>query len=89
MRKLIKKKQLESGIIPSTGTDLSLDTTNFNDNLNSTITDVQKLADKVDDLNTVHSYDTLPAEIESQIAYCQGKMYYGDGSEWKDLGDLS
>jgi hypothetical protein len=30
--------------------DVSLDTTNFNQNLDNTITDVQKLADAVDDL---------------------------------------
>lgn len=34
-----------------TGSDVSLDTTNFDTNLDGTITDVQKLADAVDDLN--------------------------------------
>ena len=38
-------------------------------------------------LNDVKIYDELPLEVEGQVAYCQGKLYYGDGSEWNELGD--
>ena len=36
-------------------------------------------------LNDVKIYDELPLEVEGQVAYCQGKLYYGDGSEWKEI----
>ena len=28
-------------------------------------------------LNDVKIYDELPLEVEGQVAYCQGKLYYG------------
>ena len=38
-------------------------------------------------LNDVKIYDVLPLEVEGQVAYCtgDGKLYYGDGSEWKEI----
>ena len=42
--------QRSTQTIPAAGIDLSLDTTNFDKNLDTTITDVQKLANAVDEL---------------------------------------
>ena len=41
----------------------------------------------VSKLNDVKIYDELPEEVEGQVAYCtgDGKLYYGDGSEWKEI----
>jgi len=51
--------------------DVNLDTTNFNKNLDNTVTDVQKLADKVDDLNI----SSLPSGTVNQTLR-------HNGTEW-------
>ena len=55
--------------------DVSLDTSGFDRNLDTEITDVQKLADRVDELNTVQIYEELPLEREAEVAYCGGGLW--------------
>lgn len=55
-----------------TGLDVSLDTTNFDTNLDNTITDVQKLADAVDELTTG---STTTSKTGTSIVFTENALY--------------
>jgi len=63
-----------------TGLDVQLDTTNFDNNLDSTITDVQKLADAVDEL-VVGGGSTL--EYQTEITTATTVLDGTQKGEWK------